>query len=209
MNRLSEGVYRFRHGDVARYRRLFERLAREGQHPHSLFVSCADSRVVANLLTHSDPGDLFNVKNVGNVVPPDSGVPSHSIAAAIEYAVSVLEVRDIVVCGHSQCGAMRALLEGLPPGTPMPHLAEWMRLLEPVRRAVEAGHADLGDPGERVNQAARRNIAWALDNLRTYPCVTARLAAGKLRLHGWMFTIASAEVEELDERSGRFVPLGV
>jgi carbonic anhydrase len=111
MQRLIEGVHKFRHDEFGNYRRLFRRLSREGQNPHTLFITCSDSRVLAELITQSKPGDLFVVKNIGNIVPPSNAQgTTNSTAAAIEFAVDVLRVNDIVVCGHSQCGAIYALL---------------------------------------------------------------------------------------------------
>src|SRR5450432_1315941 len=127
MQRLIEGVHRFRKGEFGRYSALFRKLSKEGQNPHTLFITCADSRVLAELVTQSKPGDLFIVKNIGNIVPPASAVGStNSTAAAIEFAVEGLRVNDIVVCGHSQCGAMSALLGENPAGNSMPHLREWL-----------------------------------------------------------------------------------
>src|SRR3954468_9183409 len=117
---LIEGVHRFRNDEFGNYRTLFQRLSREGQNPHTLFITCSDSRVLAELITQSKPGDLFVVKNIGNIVPPADVVgATNSTAAAIEFAVDVLKVSDIVVCGHSQCGAMTALMDGLPQGEHM------------------------------------------------------------------------------------------
>jgi carbonic anhydrase len=202
MDRLIEGVKRFRHEHAGQYRGLFEKLSRKGQNPHTLFITCADSRVLASLLTHSRPGELFIVKNVGNVVPPsDSSSPSHSVAAAIEYAVNFLRVSDIVVCGHTQCGAMRVLLEGLPSEPPMPHLREWLQLVEPIRPRLAPTAPD------RITQAAEENVRFALHNLTTYPCVAERVAADALRTHGWMFCIATMKVSVLDAASGLFIPV--
>ena len=112
MQRLIAGVHRFRKEEFGRYKTLFRKLSKEGQNPHTLFITCADSRVLAELVTQSKPGDLFVVKNIGNIVPPASATGStNSTAAAIEFAVEILRVNDIVVCGHSQCGAMTALLD--------------------------------------------------------------------------------------------------
>src|ERR1700752_1417945 len=111
MQKLIAGIHKFRQNELGNYRELFHRLSREGQNPHTLFITCSDSRVLAELITQSQPGDLFVVKNVGNIVPPATAVGStNSTAAAIEFAVETLRVEDIVVCGHSQCGAMAALM---------------------------------------------------------------------------------------------------
>src|SRR5437879_1511807 len=129
MQRLIEGVHKFRREEFGRYRELFARLSREGQNPHTLFITCSDSRVLAELVTQSQPGDLFAVKNAGNIVPPATVTGStSSTAAAIEFAVQILGVSDIVVCGHTQCGAMTALLNGLPKAPTMPHAAAWLQV---------------------------------------------------------------------------------
>src|SRR5471030_1814592 len=126
MERLIEGVHKFRNDEFGNYRKLFRKLSQEGQNPHTLFITCSDSRVLAELITQSQPGDLFVVKNVGNIVPRADVPGRNSTAAAIEFAVSQLGVSDVVVCGHTQCGAMRALLEGLPDSEDLPHLREWI-----------------------------------------------------------------------------------
>src|SRR5438552_9075463 len=134
---LIEGVHRFRKDEFGNYRSLFQRLSREGQNPHTLFITCSDSRVLAELITQSKPGDLFVVKNIGNIVPPSAATGStNSTAAAIEFAVEVLRVGDIVVCGHSQCGAMNALMLNPPQSRSMPHLQAWLELAAPVRETI-------------------------------------------------------------------------
>jgi carbonic anhydrase len=205
MQRLIEGVHRFHKEEFGRYSALFRKLSKEGQNPHTLFITCADSRVLAELVTQSKPGDLFVVKNIGNIVPPASAVGStNSTAAAIEFAVEVLRVNDIVVCGHSQCGAMTALLE--PPATnvALPHLAQWLKLATPVREILEKDYASLATPDERATAAAEENVLFALENLHTYPCVHARLADGSLSLHGWFFKIATAELFAFDPQTRQF-----
>ncbi len=195
MQRIIEGVHRFRSEEFGAYHALFQRLSREGQNPHTLFITCSDSRVLAELITQSKPGDLFVVKNVGNIVPP-AGVTgeTNSTAAAIEFAVSTLGVSDIVVCGHSQCGAMQALLEGLPNPGAMPHLEAWLRVATPVREIIQRGYQHLTDARARTNAAAEENVLFAIENLEAYPAVQARLADGSLHLHGWFFNIAPAEL---------------
>src|ERR1041385_7477265 len=125
MQKLIDGVHKFHRDEFGNYRKLFRKLSQEGQNPHTLFITCSDSRVLAELITQSKPGDLFVVKNIGNIVPPANASGStNSTAAAIEFAVEILRVSDIVVCGHSQCGAITALL-GDTLGENMPHLREW------------------------------------------------------------------------------------
>jgi carbonic anhydrase len=207
MHRLIEGVHKFRTAEFGRYKELFKRLSRHGQNPHTLFITCSDSRVLAELITQSQPGDLFVVKNVGNIVPPATVVgETNSTAAAIEFAVQVLQVSDIVVCGHSQCGAMSALMEGLPQGAEMRHLREWLKIAEPVRRVIEEQYTHITRE-DRVTAAGEENVLFALENLYTYSCVRTRLGNQSLRLHAWFFKIDSAELFAYDPESKQFAPL--
>jgi carbonic anhydrase len=208
VQRLIEGAHKFRREVFGRYEELFRRLSRQGQKPHTLFITCADSRVLAELITQSQPGDLFVVKNVGNIVPAaDVTGATNSTAAAIEFAVETLEVTDVVVCGHSQCGAMEALLYGAGCSETTPHLAEWLRTAAPVRAVIERQYPHLTERAARVTAAAEENVLFALENLETYPVVAQRLAAGELRLHGWFFKIATAELFAYSPETRQFVPL--
>lgn len=205
MQKLIEGIHKFRQEELGRYQELFHRLSREGQKPHTLFITCSDSRVLAELITQSQPGDLFVVKNVGNIVPA-ANVTTHvnSTAAAIEFAVQTLGVSDVVVCGHSLCGAMATLLQGIPQSETMPHLHEWLEVAAPVRQLIERDYGYLVDFETRTTAAAEENVLLALENLQTYPVVIERLAAGTLRLHGWFFNIATAEIFAYDPASQQF-----
>jgi carbonic anhydrase len=205
MHRLLQGVHKFRKDEFGNFRKLFRKLSQEGQNPHTLFITCSDSRVLAELITQSKPGDLFVVKNIGNIVPPAGATGStNSTAAAIEFAVEVLRVSDIVVCGHSQCGAIAALLGQLPVGPNMPHLHDWLTLAAPVREMVKTDYTDLNTPDELSIVAAVENVLYALDNLHGYHCVQERLADGSLRLHGWFFKIATAELFAYDPETQQF-----
>lgn len=205
MEKLIAGIHKFQQDELGRYQELFHRLSREGQNPHTLFITCSDSRVLAELITQSQPGDLFVVKNVGNIVPPANVSGStNSTAAAIEFAVQTLGVSDVVVCGHSLCGAMAALLGGLPEKESMPHLREWLEIASPVRKLIDRDYRHLSDPEARMTAAGEENVLFALENLHTYPIVTSRLAAGTLRLHGWFFKIATAEMFAYDPLSQQF-----
>lgn len=204
MQKLISGIHKFRQDQLGRYQELFQRLSKEGQNPHTLFITCSDSRVLAELITQSQPGDLFVVKNVGNIVPPSNVSGStNSTAAAIEFAVQTLEVKDVVVCGHSFCGAMTALLDGVKEEGAMPHLKEWLEIASPVRKLIERDYQHL-DQDEQLTAAAEENVLFALENLHTYPIVAERLAEGKLRLHGWFFKIATAEMFAYDHASQQF-----
>jgi carbonic anhydrase len=208
MERLIEGVHKFRNDEFGNYRKLFRKLSQEGQNPHTLFITCSDSRVLAELITQSKPGDLFVVKNVGNIVPPSNATGStNSTAAAIEFAVETLRVSDIVICGHSQCGAMSALLGEYSVGNSMPHLREWLSLASPVLETMRTQYAHLKQMPDRMDAAAAENVLFALENLHSYHCVQNRLMDGSLRLHGWFFRIATAELFAYDPELLQFKPL--
>ncbi|HEV2319421.1 MAG TPA: carbonic anhydrase [Verrucomicrobiae bacterium] len=208
MQRLIEGVHKFRNEEFGNYRKLFRRLSQVGQNPHTLFITCSDSRVLAELITQSKPGDLFVVKNIGNIVPPASAVgDTNSTAAAIEFAVEMVRVDDIVVCGHSQCGAIEALLGRTVVRDSTPHLRDWLKLAAPVLETLKAEYQHLHDDNARSTAAAEENVLYSLDNLHSYPCVQERLADGSLRLHGWFFKIATAELFAYDPETRQFTPL--
>lgn len=195
MLKLLEGVHRFQQREFGRYKEVFRRLSRDGQKPHTLFITCADSRVVAELITQSKPGDLFVIKNVGNIVPPaDVDTGFNSTGAGIEFAIEALGVTDVVVCGHSQCGAIAALMD--PDGRPkqLKHLCNWISLAEPVREAINRDYAHLQSPPERLRAAEEENVLFSIERLHTYPSIAKKLQEGTLRLHAWFFKIDSAEL---------------
>ena len=207
MQKLISGIHKFRENLVGDYRELFHRLSREGQNPHTLFITCCDSRILAELITQSQPGDLFVVKNIGNIVPPASLTGStNSTAAAIEFAVETLGVSDLVVCGHSMCGAMSCLLQEHTTAF-MPHLDGWLSLANPVKQLINRDYKHLKTEEERITAAAEENVLFALENLHTYPSVTKKIAEGTLRLHGWFFKIATAEMYAYDLVSQQFLPM--
>ncbi|MEV6207446.1 SulP family inorganic anion transporter [Kitasatospora sp. NPDC051914] len=211
--RLLDGVRGFQEHTAPLVRQELARLAREGQAPSQLFLTCADSRMVTSMITSSGPGDLFTVRNVGNLVPApyEPGAADDSVAAAVQYAVEVLEVRSITVCGHSGCGAMKALLDGIheQPGTPTP-LARWLRngrgsLARSKRAPARFGDRPAADP---VEELCITNVVQQLDQLLANPAVERRVAAGTLRLVGMYFDFATAQAYVLDGPSGRFTPVG-
>jgi carbonic anhydrase len=205
MQKLLEGVHRFQQREFGRYREVFRRLSREGQKPHTLFITCADSRVVAELITQSKPGDLFVIKNVGNIVPPaniDTGF--NSTGAGIEFAVEALGVTDIVVCGHSQCGAIAALMDPRQRPQHLKHLSNWISLAEPVRETIERNYNYLESDDDRLRAAEQENVLFSIDQLHSYPSVTKKLQEGTLRLHAWFFKIDSAELFGYDPEHRQF-----
>ena len=203
MHKLVHGALTFRRQIFAAYRDLFQRLAAEGQSPQALFIGCSDSRVVPSLITQSDPGDLFIVRNVGNLVPPADSADS-SVASAIEFAVSVLGVGDIIVCGHTRCGAMRTLLDGKQfPGA----LGNWLEFGKEARALLETYYGDITDPAERLEKLCQVNVLLQLDRLRAHPVIARALADGKVHLHGWLFDVATAQVSMYQPDEERFIRL--
>lgn len=203
MQKLVQGIHHFRSDYFRSHRDLFERLA-EGQHPEALFVTCSDSRIDPALLTQTRPGDLFVLRNAGNIVPPHLPTPGGE-EATVEFAVAALGVKDVVVCGHSRCGAMRGLLDpDALAGTPA--VAEWLKHAEATRRIMREKYPHLSADA-RVTAAAQENVLVQLENLRTHPAVAAGLARGELKLHGWVYKLETGEVFAFDPESGQFVPL--
>jgi carbonic anhydrase len=205
MQNLLEGVHRFQQRSFGREKEMFRRLSREGQKPHTLFITCADSRVVAEMITQSKPGDLLVIKNIGNIVPPpDPDGSCSSTGAGIEFAVEVLGVSDIVVCGHSQCGAISALMESNGGPAELKHLRRWISLAEPVRQTIEREYNHLKTEAERIRAAEEENVLFSIERLLLYPCVSKKLRDGTLRLHGWFFKIATAELFAYDPEHRQF-----
>lgn len=208
---LIEGLRRFHAETFPRYREHYRTLIQEGQKPTTLFIGCADSRVVPDLLTGAEPGELFIVRNVGAFVPPfEPDASFHGTAAGIEYAVLVLGVTDIVVCGHSHCGAVRALYD--LPDPRAPHIARWLelgheaRLPEPAEQ-VPADDGDAFPDREALLRTEQRSVALQLGRLLTYPFVEERVEAGTLSLHGWHYIIEDGQVLALDVDQQAFLPL--
>ena len=203
MGRLLDGVRRFHAQAFPQRRHLFRRLART-QQPETLLITCADSRVVPELFTQTEPGELFLCRNVGNLVPA-YGQALGGVSAVIEYAVMALEVKNIVICGHSDCGAMKALVrpESLAG---MPTVATWLRHAEAAHSVVRVRYPNL-DGDALVQALVEQNVLTQLDHLRTHPSVAARLAEGRLGVHGWTYEIGTGTVAMFDPAAGRFVPL--
>lgn len=203
MQKLIQGIHRFQETDFLPLQGLFEQLAK-GQNPETLFITCSDSRIDPNLLTRSKPGDLFILRNAGNIVPPH-GVASGGEAATIELAVTALGVKDIIICGHSHCGAMQGLLQPELIAS-LPTFSSWLAHAETVRQIVRENYGHL--TGDRlVTATVEENVLVQLENLRTLPAVASRLARGDLHLHGWVYKIETGEVFAYDLASGQFVPL--
>ncbi len=205
MKKLIQGIIDFRKHGMADYREKFSKLAL-GQSPDTLFVACSDSRVVPNLFASTDPGDLFVIRNVGNLVPP-CDADGHSEGdksewAAVEFAILQLNVSDIVVCGHSECGAIRAILQGRQK-IAGEHLSSWLEFGEQASSMLAKIEFPKPFLAEH-NKISQANVLLQLDHLKTYPLIQERMKAGRLHLHAWWFDIASGDVCAFDENTKRF-----
>lgn len=203
MDKLVNGYLRFRDQIFPGKKGLFEQLAGE-QHPRALFITCSDSRVLPDLITQADPGDLFICRNAGNIVPT-YGERNGGVSATIEYAVLALNVEDIIVCGHSDCGAMHAVMH--------PHklkgmttVENWLFHAETARRIVDENYPEMTD-ADKLRALTHENVMAQIDHLKTHPSVAARLARGKIQLHGWVYEIHTGDVDVFDGEAGRFVRL--
>jgi len=205
MTKLLAGYRKFKSEVFPQQKHRFKLLA-DRQKPETLFITCSDSRVVPDLITQSEPGDLFICRVVGNLVPT-YGSAVGGVSSAIEYAVMVLDVSQIIICGHSDCGAMKAFLnpeklDGLPA------VKAWLQHATTAITVANEQHAHL--QADAFTEALiQENIASQLNHLTTHPCVAARMRAGKLTLHGWYYDIGTGDVSSYDEGTGHFVPLDV
>lgn len=196
---LIAGLRRFRREYFPQYRAHYEELAAHGQKPSTLFIGCCDSRVEPSLFTDSMPGQLFVVRNIGNFVPPyESADGYHGVTAAIEFATVILKVTDIVICGHSDCGAIRALYQADNPSTP--HITKWLEL-------AEAAKLDGEVTPELLRSTEERSIVLQMERLLSFPSVEEQVASGKLSVHGWHYDIGQGLVRFLDVDSGEFKPI--
>jgi len=203
MDKLIEGHKRFLAEAFPARRGQFHLLA-EGQAPGTLFVTCADSRIVPDLILQTEPGDLFICRNVGNVIPR-AGEPAGGVSATVEYAVEALKVRQLIVCGHSDCGVIRALmapqaLDGLAS------VREWLQHVEPAWQYLDEVERNAGEL-TRHTALTHANVLVQLDNLRTHEYIRRALDDGRLQIHGWYYDILSGRIEQYEEVQGKFVPL--
>jgi carbonic anhydrase len=203
MQKLIDGIHKFQNDVVRPEKEFFGRLA-HGQTPETLFITCSDSRINPNLITQTSPGDLFIIRNAGNIVPPN-GAPVGGEAATIEYAVEALKVREIIVCGHTHCGAVDGLMNPDKVES-LPRVSEWLKHADATRRVMQQNYAHLTGPA-LLNASVQENVLIQIDNLRTHPSVAAGLSAGTLRLHAWVYKIDTGEVFAFDPAERQFLPL--
>ncbi|MEB5838470.1 carbonic anhydrase [Pantoea dispersa] len=202
MKEIIEGFLKFQKNAFPERVKLFKNLANQ-QSPRALFISCSDSRLVPELVTQREPGDLFVIRNAGNIVPSYGPEPG-GVSASVEYAVAALRVNDIVICGHSDCGAMTAIAT-CKCLDHMPAVSNWLRYADSARVVNEARqHAD--QPA-RVAAMVRENVIAQLANIQTHPSVRLALEEGRVTLHGWIYDIESGRIDAFDGSAGTFVSL--
>ena len=204
MQKLVNGLHKFQSEIFVSNQDLYKKLS-QGQHPDALFISCSDSRVIPNLITQTGPGDLFVLRNAGNIVPPH-GAGGLGETATIEFAVTALGVRDIIICGHTQCGAMKGLLS-LEALDNMPAVKSWLGHAESTRRIINDNYPHLSGQ-ERLTATVEENVLVQIENLRTHPSVRAKLIRGDLKIHGWVYKLETGQVFSYDTVRGQFLELG-
>lgn len=206
MKKLIQGIVEFRRKVQKDYREALGRLAIE-QMTDALFIACSDGRVVPNTFASTNPGDLFVIRNVGNLIPPcgKHGISDsdESEAAAIEFALHNLNISDIIVCGHSECGAMKALVAGKDMSK-TPHLKHWIRHGEPALKRLESG-VTLDSSLSKHNQLSQLNVLLQMEHILSYDVAKKRVEEGSLNIHGWWFDLAQADVYSYEEDIKKFV----
>lgn len=206
MDNIIKGVLAFKKNDYKQHEDLFGELA-NSQSPKVLFITCSDSRIDPNMLTQSKPGDLFICRNAGNIIPPHSN-ETGGMTASIEYAVAVLGIKDIILCGHTDCGAIHGALDVNSLGL-LPHVQEWLgHCRSAVEIVRERNNLAAGEKLDKqyLNETIQENVMQQLQHLRTHPIVASRLATGKLKLHGWIYNIKKGEIICCDQQNYRFKP---
>lgn len=205
LKRVIQGLNDFHDNYFASHKELFEQLS-QGQSPEVLFITCSDSRIDPCLITQSQPGELFVLRNIGNIIPT-YGTLNSGEGAAIEYAIGALGIKDVVICGHSHCGAMRGLLQVGNLAQQMPLVYDWLRHhAESTRRVVLDNYPDC--PQEKLLKIAiEQNVLTQIENLETYPIIRSRMHSGQLMLHAWIYEIETGEVFAYDASTGRFKAL--
>lgn len=205
MKKLIKGIVDFRKNIRPGYRETFAKLAL-GQSPDTLFIACSDSRVVPNLFASTEPGDLFVIRNVGNLVPPCGdnafSTSDESEIAALEFSISQLKISNIIVCGHSECGAMIAVSQGRDK-VAAPHLKAWLRHADATKTGLDS--IACSDTLSGHNQISQKNVILQMEHLKSYPVVKEKIKEGVLKIHGWWFDIAQAEVYAFEPDLKKFV----
>ena len=205
MKEVIRGLSEFHTKYFCTHQEMFSRLS-QGQAPQILFITCSDSRIDPNLLTQTQPGELFIIRNVGNIIPPFGAINSGE-GAAIEYAVHALGIKDIIICGHSHCGAMKGLLQLGKLAEEMPLVYEWLKHhAEATHRLVQDNYKEYSGE-ELLKVTVEENILTQIQNLETYPVIRSKLRSGQLYLHAWIYEIETGKVFAYNASLGQFVPI--
>jgi len=204
MQKLLSGIHHFQREVFAAKRQLFQSLA-SGQQPLALLITCSDSRIDPNLITQTEPGELFVIRNAGNIVPPyKAGVGGE--AATIEYAVNVLKVSDVIICGHSQCGAMGGLLQ--PESVKdLPSVSQWLKFASDTKRIIDENYAHILESPARLTATVEENVLVQLEHLQTHPSVDRAVRENRLGVHGWVYKFETGEIFAYDVDAHEFLPL--
>jgi carbonic anhydrase len=203
MRKLIKGLREFRTNYYYSHQSLFEQLS-HGQKPRVLFITCSDSRIDPNLMTQTEPGELFVIRNAGNIIPP-YGAANGGEGAAVEYAIQALGIEQIVVCGHSHCGAMKGLLKLNKLQEDMPLVYDWLKHAEATRRLVKDNYSNYSEE-ELLEITIAENVLTQIENLKTYPVVHSRLYQGKLHIYGWIYHLETGEVLAYDPLNHAYEP---
>jgi carbonic anhydrase len=203
MKKLIKGLREFKSSYFSSHQDLFEQLS-HGQKPRVLFITCSDSRMDPNLITQAEVGELFVIRNAGNIIPP-YGAANGGEGASVEYAIQALGIEQIVVCGHTHCGAMKGLLKLESLKEEMPLVYEWLKHAEATRRLVKDSYGGTYQTEELLEIAIAENVITQIENLRTYPVIHSRLYQGKLKIFGWIYHIETGEVLAYDPESHSYV----
>ena len=205
MEKIVKGVLNFRRNVYPEHKDLFGALA-EGQSPEVLFITCSDSRIDPCMLTGTNPGDLFICRNAGNIIPPHS-TETGGMTASIEYAVAVLGVTHIIICGHTDCGAIKGALD-LNAVQSLPHVKKWLSHCRSAMEIVRERHNIPSDEclgQELLNEAIEENVLQQVHHIRTHPAVAAKLATGKVKVHGWVYNIKSGRIRCCSDNENEFM----
>lgn len=203
MKKLIKGIRQFKKSFYCTHLDLYEELA-QGQHPRALIVCCSDSRVAPELLTNAGPGEIFVIRNAGNIIPP-YGATNGGEGASIEYAVEALGIRDIVICGHSHCGAMKGLLKLNTLEEKMPLVYNWLRHAEATRLLIKENYTHL-EGEELLNATIAENVLTQIENLKTYPSIHSKLYDGTLKIYAWIYDMDRGEVWAYDAEKRAYIP---
>jgi carbonic anhydrase len=205
MQSLFDGVKDFNTSDFLEHQDLFEKIGRS-QSPHTLFIGCSDSRVVPNLITKTLPGELFVIRNIANLVPPYREVEEFlATTSAIEYAINILNVKTILICGHSNCGGCNALFMDADTAAKIPHTTKWLELAKNVR--IKMNNLRIVNPSIREWMTEQLNIVEQMNHLLTYPYIAKKFEAGELDILGWYYIIETGEVFNYDKNQNKFIKI--